>query len=52
MNDVCKICGEPVDLEVERYKVDGKPIHEMCYIKQFQQERQNPSSPDNTESPT
>jgi hypothetical protein len=33
MTDICKICGEPVDLAVERYKDDGKPIHEMCYIK-------------------
>jgi len=33
MINVCKICGEPVDLAVERHKDGGKPIHEMCYIK-------------------
>jgi hypothetical protein len=52
MSDVCKICGETVDLAVERYKDDGKPIHEMCYIRRFQTETQNPPSSDNAESQT
>jgi hypothetical protein len=30
---ICYICDEPLDLAVERYTNNGKPIHEMCYIK-------------------
>jgi hypothetical protein len=30
---ICYICKEPLDLAVERYSNNGKPIHEMCYIK-------------------
>jgi hypothetical protein len=31
----CSICDQPLDLATERYSENGKPIHEMCYIKRL-----------------
>ena len=31
----CYICNQPLDIAVERYSENGKPIHEMCYIQRL-----------------
>jgi hypothetical protein len=32
---ICSICEKPLDVAVERYSENGKPIHEMCYINRL-----------------
>jgi hypothetical protein len=32
---IVPFCDQPLDLAVERYSENGKPIHEMCYIKRL-----------------
>jgi hypothetical protein len=35
---LCGICNKPLDLKIAVTYQDGKPVHELCYVRKLRQE--------------